>query len=50
MIGKAYKRIVIKILQSLKPEFGNKSLGQLILASNLFKKVRKTTNGDNCIQ
>ena len=39
MVGRAYKRLVNNIVQSLKPFFGNKLLGQLMLASNLFKKI-----------
>ena len=38
-VDKAYISIVNNIVQSLKPAFGKKPLGQLMLASSLFKKI-----------
>ena len=43
MVGRAYKRLVDSRLQSLKPVFGKKLLGQLMLASNLLKKYLRDT-------
>ena len=39
MVGRAYKRLVNNIVQSLKPVFGKKLLGKLMLASNTSKKI-----------
>ena len=50
MDGKAYKRLVNNIVQSLKPASGKKPLGQLMLESKLLKKLPQTTNGDNWMQ
>ena len=38
MVGRAYIRLLNNIVQSLKPTFGRKPLGQLMLASNMIKK------------
>ena len=37
MVGRAYKRLVNNIIQSLKPVYGKKPLGQVMLASNILK-------------
>ena len=51
MIGRAYKRLVNNIVQSLKPIYGKKPLGKLMLASNTLKnELRNTTDEDNWIQ
>ena len=40
MDSRAYKRLVNNIVvQSLKPVYGNKPLGKLMLASNTLKKI-----------
>ena len=47
MVGGAYKRLVNNIVQSLKTAFGKKPLGHLMLASNIKKCFRNTTDEDN---
>ena len=45
MVGIGYKRLVNNIVQSLKPVFRKKPLGQLMLTSNILKnKSRNTTD------
>ena len=39
MVGRAYKRLVNKIVQSLKPVYGKKPMGKLMLASNTLKEI-----------
>ena len=49
MVGGAYERLVNTTIKSLKPVFGKKPLGQLMLASNIFLKnyLHNTTDEDN---
>ena len=39
MDGRPYKMLVNNIVQSLKPVYGKKSLGKLMLATNTLKKI-----------
>ena len=40
MAGRAYTRLVNNIVKSLKPVFGKKPFAKLMLASNIFKKIK----------
>ena len=43
MAGRVHKRLVNNIVQSLELTFGKKSLGQIMLASNLLKNYLRNT-------